>query len=202
MQADECRAFNRRVLDLLEADRNVEVVILIGSWPGYLAVNWGDGWLSTTADVSQVQPDADASRQLLIRSLDSSIETLEASHKKVILFQDVPLFDFDPLWKVRTARIKTRHIAVKLIAGEDVTDPGFAAPIDDQKVQLAAKGIDQLVAEHPGITLVNIDPVLCADLKGCMYRDKDSLLYNDGSHLSPEGAAYALRTFHFPPISQ
>jgi hypothetical protein len=199
LRAAACMRFNRRSLSLLHADRRVRIVILAASWAAPFSQTWLDGWF--TADLAHPSraPSVEASRQLFTESLTASIQALQAAGKLVILFQDVPDFEVDPLWRVESQRIPVRRQLTAWLRISDAADPGFASPRPDPNVALSAALLQQ-TASLTSAALVDLESTLCSTPTQCAYRFGEDMLYTDTSHLSTDGALYALRNFQFPAV--
>jgi len=193
-----CQRFNRRALQMLQDGQSIRVVVLTAAWSAPLERTWQNGWLvADPAQPAQI-PAPDANRRLFLDALTATIRALQAAGKQVIVIQDVPSFEIDPLWRVRTARIPARRTLAAWLGVQDAADPGFAPPDPNPNRTLAASLVSQAVAALPGVELVDPIPALCSSPTQCAYRSQDNLLYGDSSHLSPEGALYALRNFRLP----
>jgi peptidoglycan/LPS O-acetylase OafA/YrhL len=105
----ECARFNRSVAEIIRADSRIHIVILNAEWGGYLYGDWQDGWLAPIDTDSRNAPSAEASRALFVQSLEETIRSLEGAGKQVFVLRDVPAFEVDPLWRVRTQRIRARR---------------------------------------------------------------------------------------------
>jgi hypothetical protein len=206
-QAARCLNFNRKVLDLIQANRGIRIVILTGGWAACFERTWEGGWL--LADTSRQPrnpsqiPSLSATEALLIQSLSSQVQTLRAAGKYVIVLEDVPNFDFDPLARVRTAHIPARNALAKWLrvpdASDNAIDPGFAPNNADANVDpLAIDALHKAVPAQDGAELVDLKPSFCLDSSHCAYRDGDRLLYFDSGHLTAYGARYALQNFRLP----
>jgi hypothetical protein len=192
-----CQRFNRRALQMLQDGQSIRVVVLTAA-SAPLERTWQNGWLvADPAQPAQI-PAPDANRRLFLDALTATIRALQAAGKQVIVIQDVPSFEIDPLWRVRTARIPARRTLAAWLGVQDAADPGFAPPDPNPNRTLAASLVSQAVAALPGVELVDPIPALCSSPTQCAYRSQDNLLYGDSSHLSPEGALYALRNFRLP----
>jgi peptidoglycan/LPS O-acetylase OafA/YrhL len=200
-QAARCLSFNRRVLSLLQSDARIRIVILAGDWAGCLDRTWERGWL--TADIAQASamPSLDAVRTLFIESLRALIETLRAAGKIVLVLEDIPNFDFDPLDRVRTARIRARGILAGWLGVEDAGDSGFAPNGVASADALAVTTLRQAVPSEDGVELIDLKPALCSAPDHCAYRDEDRLLYADSGHLTLYGARYAVRNLRLPTLA-
>jgi hypothetical protein len=200
MLASECLQFNRRVLDLLASDSRVRIVVLAGFWAAPFHQTLQDGWLAPDLAHQREIPTMDASSKLFAQTLTSSIQSLQAAGKAVIVLDDVPIFAVDPLWRVRTTRIAIRRNLASWLGLRESTDPGFASPSDAATTAQTGALLQQTLASLPGVALVDLKPELCGAPSQCAYRENDKLLYADPQHLSAEGAVYALRDFRLPQL--
>jgi hypothetical protein len=195
-----CARFNRSALDLILADRRVRVVALAAVWSAPLERSWEDGWLSVDVAHAAEIPAEDANRMLFVDSFAVVLRALQAGGKHVIVIEDVPSFEVDPLWRLRSARIPARRRLTAWMGIEDAEDRGFAAPDANPNIAFSNLLLRQSVAGVPGVELVNLDSKLCGAPNECFYRAGDELLYNDSSHLSTYGAIHALRSFQLPSL--
>ncbi len=198
--APGCLRFNRKAIADLEDDRRIRIVILAAVWSAPLYRNWQDGWFSPDlAHVNEI-PTLEASRALLAQSLKATIRSLQAAGKHVIVMEDVPSFEIDPVWKVRSQRIPARRQLALWLGIRDAGDAGFAPPEINPSIASSRSLVEQTVANLKGASLVDPRPALCANPGQCAYRQGETLLYGDSSHLSPDGARYALREFRLPSL--
>jgi hypothetical protein len=193
-----CELFNRKVLALLEADRHIRVVILAAAWSASLDRTWEDGWLASDPARQPEIPTQEANSSLFVDSLASTLRALHAAGKMVIVVEDVPSFEIDPLWRARSARIPARRGLVAWLDIQGGTDPGFAPPDPNPNYALADSLLRQAVTGSPDVPLVDLNPALCSAPAECAYRFGESLFYSDSSHLTTFGALYALRNFRLP----
>ena len=200
-QAERCLNFNRKVLSLLRSDRRVRIVILAGDWAGCLDRTWERGWLTADPSHASAMPSLDAVRTLFIESLRAQIETLRAAGKAVLVLEDIPNFDFDPLERVRTARIPARGILARWLGVEETGDSGFAPNGVASADALAISTLRQAVPSEDGVELIDLKPALCTDGSHCAYRDGDRLLYADSGHLTLYGAHYAVRRLRLTAVA-
>ncbi|MGA3129439.1 MAG: acyltransferase family protein [Terracidiphilus sp.] len=198
--AAECLAYNQRVFDRIMHDSCIRVVILSASWPGYLHRNWQDGWLVTDALRTSEMPDDITVRAALTRSLSATVRALASAGKQVIVFDDIPAFDFEPTWRLDSTAIPARRVLAALLHVNNAADTGAAYPQDADSADAAAASalLQQALAAQPSVTLVNLRAALCTSHAQCLYRSADQLLYSDNNHLSPAGARYVLRDFRLP----
>jgi peptidoglycan/LPS O-acetylase OafA/YrhL len=196
--AEECLRFNRTVLGLIAGDRRIRVVILAAAWAAPLYRSWMDGWLSADLAREPQVPSQEATRRLYLESLAASIRALEDAGKQVIVLEDTPNFDFDPMLKVRTARIPARRALARWLGIQSDPDPGVAAPAGDAEIAASISVLEETAARLPGVALLDPKPALCEISTQCAYRDGESLLFTDSSHLSPDGARRALSGLRLP----
>jgi hypothetical protein len=198
--AETCVRYNHRVLDVLAATSSARIVVLNASWAGYLHRDWQDGWLvSATANARQA-PNADRTRPLFAASLAASVHALKAAGQQVIVMNDIPAFDFEPLWRVRTARIPLRHVLARGLGVPDADDPGFGLANDAPNVAAASALLETTLASLPGVSLIDLKAAFCNPGGNCAYRDGDRMLYIDNNHLSEAGARFALQSFRLPEL--
>jgi len=192
--ARQCLDFNRQILTLLQSDPHVHTVILAGRWTDMFSTEaQADGFLTNTRI-----PFATATANTLFQqSLSATIRALQSSGKQVIVLDDVPSFNFDPLMLYRTTHISARHFLATLIAPQP--DPGTAPSADTSTAVLATAELQTTLAAFPSVPLIDLASRLCSVPNNCIYRNNDTLLYSDPQHLTPAGAAYALRDFQLPP---
>ena len=200
LRAAACTRFNRKTLALLQANPGIRIVILAASWAAPFNRTWMDGWLTPDSAPQAAMPSLEVSRQLFTESLAASIRALQAAGKHVIVVEDTPNFGFDPMLTVRTARIPARRVLALWLGAADAAGPGVAAPVAEPSIPLSISLLEQTAAQLPGVTLLDPKPALCASSIQCAYREGDSLLFIDSSHLSPEGARRALRDLRLPAI--
>lgn len=196
--AEECLRYNERAFDLIGKNDRIRMVMLHCAWAGYLHRSWQDGWLATGRGSRSEMPDGKMAGAVLRQSLAETIRGLEAAGKQVIVFDDVPAFDFEPQWRIDTARIPMRRMLARWLGAKGADDPGSTAPGDDDAAAMADSLLRQTLAGEAGATLVDLRAPLCSAAGQCAYRDGDRLLYLDNNHLSPAGARYALREFSLP----
>ena len=203
----ECFQFNRMVLRLLEANRNIRIVILASCWdtpfirstPGPGESRW---WFTDVSAKSNEMPTLDASRELLKHSLAATIQSLRASGKQVIVFEDVPKFAVDPVSRVRTANIPARQVLTAMLGTVDPSDPGFASPDMVSENAMVDSAIEQAAEGLQGVAFYDLNSEFCSSATHCIYRDGERLLYLDKNHVTVYGSHYALRDFRFPSLAE
>jgi len=202
MLATECARFNARVFDLLKKDTRIRIVVLNGEWAGYLYRDWQDGWLAPEAAGASKPPTPTDSRALFVASLEKTIGGLEASGKRVVVIDDVPAFEADPVWRVRTRLIPARRALARLLRVQDTGDQGSAKAAPDPHAIEASVLLREATERLAGVELIDLKPALCPSGDECLYRDGDNLLYADSNHLTAEGALHAAWGLKFAAIDR
>ena len=195
----ECVQFNQIVLKTIVGDSRIRTVILAGRW----ADPFLDGNVEPLLDASlaelQSRPALAAETGLFINGLAKNIETLQAAGKHVVLVNDVPNFDFDPLIAMRTMHIPARRVLASWIMRGNGT-PGWARASFAYAEARSDGALDTIHSRFPDVELINLKPMLCDDGGMCAYMHGGDLLYSDGQHLTPDGAFYALRDVALPGL--
>ena len=196
--ASDCLRFNNDVLGLLATDRRIRIVILAANWADAFRQTAARGWMINNLAQHNKMPSADDAREIFKQSLTASILSLQRAGKKVVIMQDVPTFDFNPVLRVEAAQIPARRLLASLLTAKYPTDPGLAPIGDVSDDDASGSAIKQTIAGLSGVKLVDTRNTLCDSRNLCLYRDGNHLLYTDYNHVSTDGALYALRGFTFP----
>jgi peptidoglycan/LPS O-acetylase OafA/YrhL len=196
--AAACFRFNERVMAAIRADPRVRVVVLNASWAGYLSRSWQDGWIVDGLESRGAMPVEQVAQGVFAQSLERTVRALEAARKQVFVMDDVPAFDFEPMWKIATARIPARRALARWLGVPSADDPGAA--VSGNKA--GAAGATTLLKRAAGAAFVDLKAPFCDASGQCMYRDGDRVLYSDNNHVSPEGARTALHDFRLPAIAE
>jgi hypothetical protein len=205
-EEEACFQFNQNALHLLNSSPTIRVVMLAGFWelpfssrtPGHGNARW---YLRSENAKEHEIPTLDVSRRLMSESIAATIRCLQVGRKKVLVFEDVPTFEIDPVSRVRTASIPVRHSLEAWLGTADSSDPGFARPYLGPERELATYSIKEALAGSSNVVLVNLAQQMCRDAADCYYRDRGRLLYSDTDHLTADGARYALRNFRMPTVA-
>lgn len=199
LSARECLPFNQKVVDRLDNDRRVRVVVLAGAWLDVLP-HPSDRWLTLESASRLITPTPDATRAMFMHSLEATIQNLQQAGKKVIVVEDVPNFDFDPLLRFRTSQIPVRHALAALLGSPYASDRGVAPNSEAPSFAVVNAQLKLVLDGFSGVSLINLEPALCHADGQCIYRNGDSVFYYDHEHLTADGARFALRAFHFPGL--
>ena len=197
----ECIGFNHHVLDRLKTDRRIRIVILVYAW-GHIFGQPES--VEAVIDGIVNQPGVRIQNPLQIatlQSLETSIRSLLANGKQVIVMEDVPEFGIDPLLKYRTSRIPIRHAIAMRLGVLDDSDEGLIKPNRSLRDVIGHHTTPDMIATLPGTTMVDLKQEFCKEAGRCIYRKDNTLFYLDHQHLSPAGAEYALRDFHMQPAN-
>jgi hypothetical protein len=191
-----CKKFNRQIAEVLANDPQVTTVILAGAWSGYVD-SGRDAWLSIGDKPSAARPSVDEMLNIFSDALARNIERLQAAGKQVIVFEDSPIFNPEPLWRMRSSQIPLRRILLSSITGAREVDSGSAHP-DDAEIDARITGAIRKIAKAHRAESFDLKQSLCDALTAnCLYRIDQQSLYMDGSHLSTRGAELALSRFSF-----
>jgi len=198
--AQGCWRFNNEVLLQLRADTRIRIVVLSAAWSAPFYRDWENGWLTADLAHGQEMPTAQATNTLFVDSLRATIASLQAAGKQVIVLEDVPEFAIDPLWRVKAQFIPARRRLTLWLGIANAEDPGIDAIDSNPNIALSRFLVEQTAAQFKRVDLVDPKLALCRGSGQCVYRDGGRLLYIDSSHLSRDGALYALRNFRLPAI--
>ena len=122
--ADECIRFNDEALNLIEGDSRIRVVILAGRWAGPFSESNANPLIPVEGGKHDSYP-SHSIPILFLESLSASVQRLQRAGKHVIIFDDVPNFDFDPVLRFRTDHILPRH-ALTVFLGLNADRSGTA----------------------------------------------------------------------------
>ncbi len=119
----------------------------------------------------------------------------------MIVLEDVPNFDFDPMARIQTAQIPARRALTNLVGmrrdwrlpnspddgdehkSDSGIDPGFGPNNGDAAANEAtAKALGQAVPRVEGVELVDLKPGLCKDNDHCLFIGDGRPLYFDSGH--------------------
>jgi hypothetical protein len=198
----QCMQFNRMALQLLQSDRHIRIVVLVGRWTNFFRPDGGEGWLLTDAAPKPEKLSLDAASPLFRESLTASIQGLQAAGKQVIVLNDVPTFDFNPMTRYFSARIPARRLLAQWMGSPQASDPGASPANDMNLVAIANAQLKMTFDRLHGVPLIDLYSALCGSGTDCPYRMGDRLLYRDPHHVTRFGGDYALRDFHFPALAE
>jgi peptidoglycan/LPS O-acetylase OafA/YrhL len=196
---EECVEFNRIVLETILGDSRISTVILAGRW----ADPFLDGNVEPLLNVSLARehrsPPTSDEANLFVDALSKNIAALEAAGKHVVVVNDIPNFDFDPLVSERTAHIPVRRTIASWMAQGNGT-PGLARASFVDAAARSDAALETIHSRFQNVELIDLKPMLCDDGGLCAYMHGGRMLYSDGQHLTPDGAFYALRGVSLPGL--
>jgi peptidoglycan/LPS O-acetylase OafA/YrhL len=195
-----CMQFNGRALRFLQADQRIRVVILAGQWTNFFRPDGWEAWLLSDSLPKPEKFSMEAASPLFQSSLRASIQSLQAAGKQVIVVEDVPTFDFDPISRYLSSHIPARRLLAGWMGSPDATDPGSSPAEDRIFVGSINAQMKTAIDGLSGVSLINLHSVLCSNGVDCPYRIGDHLLYWDGHHLTRSGDELAFRELRFAAL--
>jgi peptidoglycan/LPS O-acetylase OafA/YrhL len=195
----ECVQFNQAVLKLIAADAGIHTVMLAARWSDPFLDGNIEPLLSPGPAGPRQRPAASAMAGLFADALAKNIAALQAMGKRVVLIEDVPNFDFDPLCALRAGYIPARRLLASWIT-RDNHAPGMAPASFADAVERSDQALENTRARFQDVDLINLRPTLCDGNGLCTYMQSGRLLYSDEQHLTAYGAFYALRGVNLPGL--
>lgn len=175
----ECTDFKNRMWREIESNRDLRTIILVGRWPyqviGTRPESGGSNrtWL---VDEDTIEPSAEESKRVFVRSLKRTIDRLHELNRVVIIIGSVPEASFDVPHTIAVARQMGRPISMGI-------DRSAAAKRLSEADSLLAK----VASEHPGTRFLRIWDSFC--VKTLCLTERDGVpIYSDENHLSYHGA--------------
>jgi peptidoglycan/LPS O-acetylase OafA/YrhL len=195
-----CLKFNERALQTILTDPEIKVVALASYWVSTFdpertqqLIRFDEGPLNQRDDASSLT--------LLDQSLRHTTQVLLNAHKKVVVFNDSPLFHVLPMWRMRTSQNRARMRLWSALGGVGDPDPGIAIAGDLNPVQLSVQRVVlQFAASSPAVHFWDLRRPLSAGGDLYRYREGFHIYYADDSHLTAFGAGRALQGWTPPPL--
>jgi peptidoglycan/LPS O-acetylase OafA/YrhL len=151
----DCIDHNDEALRRLSADPRIEIVLVLVNHIHY----------------------AQAPRAAFERGFEAALQKLRAAGKKVVVFEPIPTFAFDP----------PETLGALVAHGKNPLE--LALPIADYRrehapfLELVAR-----TAAHTGATVFPTSAILCTQTACPTYDEAEGVLYFNGAHLSMSGA--------------
>jgi peptidoglycan/LPS O-acetylase OafA/YrhL len=187
--AKECTAFNQNALALMARDPKIKVVALEATWARLLAD------FARAAEGNTMQQGSG----ILSESLRRTVSALRASGKKVVIFEDVPHFEPDPMWQIRTREIPARRWLASAMGGAEEIDPGWMQASSRAEDGEADAVMKKIAGESGDVETYDLKQAVCRmPDETCRYRTESEMLFMDPHHLSAQGAEVALEKFVIP----
>ena len=189
---DECGVFMSQAIDYVRRRPDIEIVVLAGFWGApFMGEKDGDRYAQIGGSDNVSPAASESNLKLGLRSL---IAQLTASGKRVVVAKDVPMFEFDPMQRVRTQAIGARFTLAQFLSRQPANYefPSTSNAIIDQR--RAEQIVDEVLASNKSAETLDLRKAFCAG-DACSYRSASTLLFVDSQHLSPDGARRALSGF-------
>jgi peptidoglycan/LPS O-acetylase OafA/YrhL len=189
----QCAAFNSSVMDILARHQEIRTVVMTGYWSAPL-IEAAEG--SRYALIGAPAPvDPEDNKTVLKNGLAAQVEKLRALGKKVIVLQDVPIFDVDPVAVVLRQEIPARNLLANALGADD-TDALSAMNASRRfarQIEAAQVVVSSAISSNDSVALVDPKHFLCGKT-GCEFVSDRQVLYIDNQHLSPAGAKIVARS--------
>jgi peptidoglycan/LPS O-acetylase OafA/YrhL len=182
----ECAEFNKKALSYVTANSRVRGVILVGYWSAPL-IEAAQGSRYVVSGQAKAR-DINENTQNLESGLVEQMKAIQSAQKSVLVVQDVPIFDFDPVMAMLGSEIPARKGLGDLLS-QPIKDIGFARPSSVYSEQIASSrtAVQKAVSQVAGAKIYDPSVDLCAD-GVCKYANGSDVLYIDNQHLSHTGA--------------
>ncbi len=175
----DCRDYNRRVQELLRRPGAPRTVVMVADWPEYTQA---EGWLKVAGKMSPTgnRPDFGP----LLRA---TVKGLHEDGRSVWIIGPTPGAPSSAPLRCAMARMNHRALPVATSA--------HTFKSDSDSFYAAVSSIQQVTE----VRVTDPAPWFCG-IDHCAFMDKGRLLYRDGGHLNPRGAAY-LEPFLAPVLA-
>ncbi len=183
---DECAALITRSLDILIQTPSIDTVVLssLGSYylGNSLAANHTGKFATQNWQIDSTDPKERSLEraELFYRGMERSITALERAGKQVVLFADVPAFDFYPSACIARAHWLSDFVRIPCAIERRRIE-------EDQRIYRDI--LKRLHAAHPRTVLYDPYTILC-DAEWCYAGNDTMLFYHDSHHLSMRGSAF------------
>lgn len=168
-----CLSFKEQVFDEVRRLRDLDLVILAGSWVRQAGIN-GSGW--PLVDSESAEGTHEESRRVLARSLGRTLEIFAQMEVPVLILGAAPGAGFDV----------PRTLALAALNG--VSKPHrLPAEAFRQANEITDRLISDTLREHRHAVYIPVWDVFCPD-DFCAVTSDDHPLYSDSGHLSGRGA--------------
>lgn len=193
----ECLAFNKDVLEKIRTNERIRTVLLAGRWEDPFLDDIPEPLLAAQEQsLPRYEPLAEEGKRF-VAGLDATITALEAAGKHVVLIDDVPNFDFDPLYRTRTDVIPARRTLASWM--KETSTPAGRAPASFRSAAARSQeALDRVHSEFRDVPVIDLRSMFCDKNGMCAYMEQGTLLYADSQHLTAAGSFFALRNVHLP----
>lgn len=170
--ANRCIDFNNDALAYLSTQPSIETVILSSAWRSWVV----SGTILLSRDGNKLKPRV-SDLQFAIESIGTTIRSIQALGKKVILFSSPP-----SVGKDYSVCLERQLEGKVLLAG--VCSIAIKTAL---RVDAAANKFLDRSAERYGVQIVRMSDVLCSGRK-CITEHNGVPIYRDAGHLSNAGS--------------
>jgi len=193
----ECLAFNQTVLEKIRTSEQIRTVVLAGRWQDPFLDEVPEPLLARDEQrLSTPQPLAEENKRF-VAGLSATIAAIEAAGKHVVLIDDVPNFDFDPLYRTRTDAIPARRVLASWM--KETSMPAGRAPASFRDAAARSEqALTRVYTDDRNVSVIDLQSMFCDKNGMCAYMEQGTLLYADSQHLTDAGAFFALRNVHLP----
>jgi peptidoglycan/LPS O-acetylase OafA/YrhL len=187
---EPCVEFNKAVAKFIIGDHRTEVVLLSARWPVYTEnTRFGPddpGPTTFLVDVEDGELSAEASKRVFTRALDTTINTLRAAGKTVLVLGTIPAIGVNV-----PACLARNQMPLSDVRECDV-DTALVFP----RMRFPDSEIERLASNRPRVCTFLPKTALCPDGE-CMDIHGGDILYANDDHLSSHGALFLAKHFTF-----
>jgi hypothetical protein len=187
----QCAAFNASVMDILAKHQEIRTVVMTGYWSAPL-IEAAEGSRYTLVG-APAPADREENKAMLKAGLAEQVDALHALGKSVVVLQDVPIFDVDPVAVVLRQEIPARNALADALGAEPGSLSVLSASVRFAgQIEAAHAVVSAAIGSNDSVALIDPKHFLC-DRTGCEFVSDHRVLYVDNQHLSPAGAAIVAR---------
>jgi peptidoglycan/LPS O-acetylase OafA/YrhL len=199
LHASQCATFNRLALQNVLTDSSAKVVVIAGYWSVPIE-RAKVGFRFAPVDGPTSNISLETSENNLREGLTALVRHLRSAGKSVVLVEDVPILDFDPLRLEVTQEIPARLQLAKLVSTDPEATPWHSSISHVVNAHDVSESIVRDVQRSvEGVELVNPFDGFCAASE-CAFASQGNLFYLDEQHLSNRGASIALQSLDIPAL--
>jgi hypothetical protein len=199
LHASQCATFNRLALQNVLTDSSAKVVVIAGYWSVPIE-RAKVGFRFAPVDGPTSNISLETSENNLREGLTALVRHLRSAGKSVVLVEDVPILDFDPLRLEVTQEIPARLQLAKLVSTDPEATPWHSSISHVVNAHDVSESIVRDVQRSgEGGVLVNPFDGFCAASE-CAFASQGNLFYLDEQHLSNRGASIALQSLDIPAL--
>jgi peptidoglycan/LPS O-acetylase OafA/YrhL len=195
----QCAAFNASVMDILARHPEIRTVVMTGYWSAPLIEAPEGSRYALAGAPAPVNPEDN--KAVLKAGLAAQVEKLRSMGKRVIVLQDVPIFDVDPVAVVLRQEIPMRNLLADAL-GADAGSPSVlnASVRFAREIEAAQAVVSSAILNDDSVALIDPKHFLCSKT-GCEFVSDRQILYVDNQHLSPAGATIVARNLFAKPTN-